>query len=119
MKDRDHSNADPNHWSAWSLDATSTTVGPFAAGDASEHVLSIQAKDNVGLISTLRVHLTVVQSSFAHDLLIVDDTRLTPDRLSADGTLQPRLVDGRRRPSWTRSSTRAEDSRGRDIRRER
>ncbi|HET9233155.1 MAG TPA: hypothetical protein VFP10_03350, partial [Candidatus Eisenbacteria bacterium] len=71
----------PNRWTSWSRSYTSTTVGPFAAG--SEHILYIQAKDNVGLFTTLRVRLQVVGFAGARQLLVVDDTRLFPDQFNA------------------------------------
>jgi hypothetical protein len=90
MKDRDYPNQDPNHWSAWSLQATSATVGPFAGGDpAAEHVLYIQAKDELDRRSLVRIHFTPVQATHDRDLLIVDDTRLHPDMLVPGGSTAP------------------------------
>lgn len=74
-------------WTAWSLENTATTVGPFAAGE--EHVLVVQARDQNELVGTLRLPLVVVQAGFDKELLVVDDTRLTPDQLDASGGIAP------------------------------
>ena len=79
----------PNHWTAWGLQNTSTTVGPFPA--ASEHHLYVQARDNVGHAATLHLSLAVVGAQPTRQLLVVDDTRLTPDQVDpATGYLTPR-----------------------------
>jgi len=53
---RDDEDTDLAHWSTWSLDVISTTIGPFEVGD--EHVLSVEARDSKGFLSlvTLRLH---------------------------------------------------------------
>src|SRR5204863_9783181 len=45
-------------WGSWSLDRTSTTIGPFAGG--SEHALYIQAKDSNELTATLKIPFVVI-----------------------------------------------------------
>jgi hypothetical protein len=50
-----------------------------------DHFLYIEATDNNGLASLGIVRLTVVQPTFAKPLLIVDDTRLEPDKMVAGG----------------------------------
>src|SRR5262245_2644045 len=90
--EREHDNADPNHWTAWSLSNTSATVGPYPASDAGKvHTLYIQGRDEVGRVTNGRVQFTVVGSTPSHDLLVVDDTRLTPDQILA-GTNPPALA---------------------------
>ena len=74
-------------WGPWSLDRTSATVGPFTAGG--EHALFIQAKDTGDLVSTLKIPFVVIATAFEKDLLIVDDTRLTPDNVDFTGGYQP------------------------------
>ena len=75
-------------WGSWSLDRTSTTIGPFVAG--SEHALYIQAKDAYELVSTLKIPFVVSGGLLEGDLLVVDDTRLTPDnRNPATGGTDP------------------------------
>ena len=76
------------HWTPWSLSNTFADVGPFASS-STPHVLWIQARDSGGRITTGKVRLTAVGGAPTRELLVVDDTRLTPDRLNADGTLAP------------------------------
>ena len=64
-------------WSNWSILNTSATIGPFrGAAATAEHRLYIEVMDNVGFSSRLLIRLRPVQSTFAKDLLVVDDTRL-------------------------------------------
>jgi hypothetical protein len=77
IKEHGHSLPNPDRWTGWSLGNTSTTVGPFA--DGTQHILYVQAKDNVDHVSTLRLRLSVVGLHPTHELLVVDDTRLFPD----------------------------------------
>lgn len=71
-------------WSEWSLQRTQATLGPFAPGTM--HFVYIQAKDDHGSISTAVVNFTAVGTTFDHDLLVVDDTRLEVDYRNANGT---------------------------------
>jgi hypothetical protein len=89
LKDRDNPNQDPNHWSGWSLGATSTIVGPFTDDVATEHVLYIQVRDDVDRRSMVRIHFTLARMTHERDLLVVDDTRLHPDMLAPDGSTAP------------------------------
>jgi hypothetical protein len=73
---------DVRHWSFPALSTTSATVGPFANGDLA-HTFFLEAEDNNGLKSLGIVSLTIVQPNFQHDLLFVDDTRLTVDEVVA------------------------------------
>jgi hypothetical protein len=88
---RTNPNSDPNHWTPWSLGTTSATVGPFntPAELRGDHVFYVQARDVFNRITTLRIHLTVIKPTYDRPLLIVDDTRLTPDQFNADGTVRP------------------------------
>jgi hypothetical protein len=89
---REHDNADPNHWTAWDLGNISATVGPYPAGDAGNvHTLYIQGRDEVGRVTTARVHFTVVGSTPTRELLVVDDTRLTLDQIQP-GVIPPTLA---------------------------
>ena len=74
-------------WGSWSIDRTSATVGPFAAG--SEHALYIQARDSNELTSTMKIPFVVASGALEKDLLIVDDTRLTPDVRNPTGGIDP------------------------------
>jgi hypothetical protein len=73
---------DIQRWSRPSPLTTSATLAGIAPGD---HFLYIEATDNNGLASLGIVHLTVVRPTFAKPLLVVDDTRLEPDKLVAGG----------------------------------
>jgi len=76
-------------WSRWSITNTSATVGPFAGGET--HLLHIAARNSMGCedgpagISLAVLRLTAIQPTFERELLVVDDTRLTLDRV-APGT---------------------------------
>ena len=71
-------------WTEWSLQATQATLGPAEPG--TQHFLYIQAKDDHGAVSTAVVYFSCIRTPFDHDLLVVDDTRLEPDQLFANGT---------------------------------
>lgn len=71
-------------WSEWDLATTQATIGPFTPG--STHFLYVQAKDDHGAVSTAVVNFTAVRTTFEHELLVVDDTRLEVDYRNANGT---------------------------------
>ncbi len=50
--------SDLAHWSAWSPDETSVTLGPFAATDQG-HVLSVEALDDKGFVSLVTLDLRI------------------------------------------------------------
>jgi hypothetical protein len=62
-------------------DSTSCTLGPFTGGE--EHTLTLSAVDSWGLASLVIVNFRVVAITFEKELLVVDDTRLAPDRFNA------------------------------------
>ena len=69
------------HWSPWSQ-ALTTTIGPFAGagGDTGEvHNFYLEAVDINGLVSLGWVQFRVFKPTFDRELLIVNDTRFTPD----------------------------------------
>lgn len=66
------------HWSRKSALTTSCSIGPFPGGQ--EHFLYIETQDNNGLPSLAIVHFTTVTPTFEKPLLVVDDTRLPPDK---------------------------------------
>jgi len=76
------------HWSAWSLQTLSATIGPFV-NNGENHLFYIEAEDNNGLRSLGIISFTVVRATFEEDILFVDDTRLTPDQLTAAGRYDP------------------------------
>jgi len=72
--------------SEWSLTALHAAIGPFDGESAQglAHVIAIQAKDNTGAVSELRVHLKVIPRIASRPLLLIDDLygillRRTPD----------------------------------------
>ena len=72
------------HWSPWSLTRTSTAIGPFAGagGDTGEvHDFFLEAEDTNGWVSLGWIRFRVVGSTFAKDLLIVNDTRFMVDQI--------------------------------------
>ena len=77
---------DTRHWSTPAVNVTSATIGPFATGD---HYFYAQAQDNTGLKALATVHFRSIEPAFNKPLLIVDDTRRSPDSFYADGTLKP------------------------------
>lgn len=69
------------HWSAYSLNTLSATVGPFIINGES-HLFYIEAEDNNGLRSLGIIKFTVIRPTFASDLLFVNDTRFELDQVS-------------------------------------
>ena len=56
---------DVNHWSAWSTEESSVTLGPFAADPSSvvSHYFFVEARDNVGFFSLFTIRLRVGAAS--------------------------------------------------------
>jgi len=75
---RSDERTDLKHWSQWGLNNVSATVGPFFSDTT--HIFFIEAEDINGLKSLGIVSFRVVVPTFNHDLLIVNDTRLTVDQ---------------------------------------
>jgi hypothetical protein len=50
------------HWSAWSLDETSATVGPFAASQ-DPRFFYVEARDTKGFVSLVTIRMQVVSTS--------------------------------------------------------
>ena len=87
---RRHGRWDLNHWSPWSLDSRSATIGPFHAWDSqADHRLYIEARDDIGEVSLGIVHIRVIRTRFDSELLIVNDTRFLPDRVVSGQTRPP------------------------------
>jgi hypothetical protein len=82
---------DVNRWSDWSIDENRAVLGPFYApqGEPQYRYLYIQARDNIGTLSMMVIELEVIQPSFAKPLLVVDDFRGPPDRVSGTTSHQP------------------------------
>ncbi len=73
------------HWTRWSLTTTSTTVGPFPGGETHDLYIETNADlcgEDTATVSLSHLRLHAVQPTFDKDLLIVDDTRLLPDRIN-------------------------------------
>jgi hypothetical protein len=91
---RSNERTDVEHWSTWSTFGTSATVGPFTGdGTGTEtHTFYVEAEDASGFTSLGAVTFQVVEPSFEHDLLFVNDTRRFPDGRSpqrADSVVSP------------------------------
>jgi hypothetical protein len=71
------------HWSRKSPTTTSATIGPFPG--ASEHFLYVEAMDDQNQASLGIIHFRAIAPTFVSDLLVLDDTRLAPDRIGANG----------------------------------
>lgn len=82
------------HWSEWSIDGTIALPSLPAAGRKRlAHTLYIESTTTgcagqPGERSLVTLRLVQVTPSFASDLLVVDDTRLQPDRFGANGIPQ-------------------------------
>ncbi|NOT35499.1 MAG: hypothetical protein HOP12_15240 [Candidatus Eisenbacteria bacterium] len=87
------------HWSAYSLNTTSATVGPFTV-NGEVHRFFIEAEDNNGLKSLGIVRFTVVRGTFVGDtlenegnryadVLFVKDTRYSVDRYNGTNLITP------------------------------
>jgi hypothetical protein len=67
--------SDFKHWSAYSLNETSTIIGPFAGSLDSTitHFFYLEARDNLGFVSLFTIRLRIVKPRFDLSLLVVDD----------------------------------------------
>lgn len=67
--------SDVRRWSAWSLEETSATIGPFAGTPGSDeiHRLYVMGRDDVGFPSLFTVELRVVAPTHDRELLVIDD----------------------------------------------
>ena len=83
---RSDEDADITHWSRRSPLTQSCTLRGLPPG---VHFLYIEARDNNGYASLGIVALTLVVPTFDRDLLIVDDTRLEPDKPDGQGCQLP------------------------------
>jgi hypothetical protein len=72
--DREDDN-DFKHWSPWSAEETSATIGPFAGSTDTliTHNFYVEAQDNIHFISLFAIQLTIVKPTFKNPLLVVDD----------------------------------------------
>jgi hypothetical protein len=83
-----HNQNDLGHWSEWSLSNTSATLRFRDDELLVDHRLSVEARDNLGVVSLVGAILHPVVPTFENQLLIVDDTRLRPDSFLG-GSLRP------------------------------
>src|SRR4029079_3396319 len=76
---------DVHHWTERSALTTSATIGPFSGAAKGEtHRLYIEADDDLGGVSGATIEITPRLPPATHrPLLIVDDTRFTPDQYQA------------------------------------
>jgi len=80
---RTNEQTDFGHWSAWSLQTTSATIGPFLSDTLVRFY--IEAKDVNDLVALGTIRLTAVKATFAKPLLFVNDTRFINDQTSPTG----------------------------------
>jgi len=84
---------DVTHWSQYSPLTQQVILPPIVPQGVSEtHFLYIEAKDSNQQLSLATVQFTVVKAVFDRDLLVVDDTRLLPDRKVNNSLDRPRGV---------------------------
>jgi hypothetical protein len=77
----------------WSRPSTTTSLvlpsySPTGGRLSETHIFYLEATDDLGFTSLGVVRFTAVRASFDRDLLIVDDTWLTPDRAVVGGCVQ-------------------------------
>lgn len=79
------------HWSEWSEATTSATVGPYLPPGFKRqpHLFYVEAQDEFGSVSLAVIRYVVSRPSFDNNLLIVDDTRLEPDKFNGTGARLP------------------------------
>jgi hypothetical protein len=83
---------DLDHWSTWSLNETSATIGPFPApvDTPAFHKFYVQAQDNLGFTTMFTIRLIIVKPSFERDVLVIDDMYARPTQsLSASNPNGP------------------------------
>jgi hypothetical protein len=67
-------------WSDWNEATRSVALGPYPGTTPDEaHTLFVEALDSNGLLSLAVVRFHIVNLTFQHELLIVNDTRFQPD----------------------------------------
>lgn len=90
---RTDENTETQRWSRYSPLVTGIDLPPITPSGVSEtHFLYIEAIDNNQQVSLAVVQFTVVRALLDRDLLIVDDTRLLPDRRVGGVIDRPRGV---------------------------
>ena len=87
--------SDVHHWSAWDPSGRTISLPPLAGAGVKrhEHLLLVEARSGFGgcnppssdFVSLAALHLITVQPTLTRELLIVDDTRLEPDRTGTGG----------------------------------
>lgn len=84
---------DVHHWSQWSPGTTTCTIPPISPPPGvfvSPHFMYIEARDNEDQTSLAIVAFNAIRPTFDKDLLIVNDTRLAPDKLVSGVIDRPR-----------------------------
>ena len=81
--------SDVHHWSTWSINEVSATIGPFTGSVDSTitHFFYLEARDNLGFVSLFTIRLRIVKPRFDRDLLVIDDMYGTPtERIVSNNT---------------------------------
>lgn len=90
---RTNETTDIHHWSQWSPTTQQCDIPAIVPPEgrfAETHFLYVQARDNEDMVSMSVVQFTAIRPTFRKSLLMVDDTRLTPDKLR---TTAPFITD--------------------------
>ena len=83
---------DLGHWSRSTTDPGIVLPADSpGAGGATTHYFYLEAEDDLDLRSLAVVQFTVVRASFDKELLVVDDTWFTPDRVGTAGCVTSAL----------------------------
>ena len=93
---------DWTHWSAPQGASGSATFGPLTEG---EHRLYLEVQDDLDRLSLYMMKVTAVRAEFTRDLLVVDDTRLEPDKFLGDPQRQTPDLYAKAWPSSTELDT--------------
>ena len=81
--------SDVHHWSTWSLNEVSATIGPFTGSVDSTvtHFFYLEARDNLGFVSLFTIRLKIVKPRFDKSLLVIDDMYGTATGMRPDSTI--------------------------------
>jgi len=80
---------DVTHWSTPSALTTRADLGPFGSGEVHRFYLEVEDDNGNRSLGIVRISVLNFSTSFARDLLIVDDTRLYPDQTAVGGCVRP------------------------------
>jgi hypothetical protein len=75
------------HWSTYSLNEVSATIGPFtgSADSTITHFFYLEARDNLGFVSLFTIRLRIVKPRLDKNILVFDDIYGTPTEKTPTG----------------------------------